>query len=177
MNATPKFRYRRVAPWLAVALSLIACMAWLRMYLGCVVVVGESMYPTFDSGDLLVVSKSAYAETAPRRGDLVVAKFRSEFIIKRVVALPGEAVEVQDGAVRINGEPLAEGHAIQPGTLRIRRGELLQDRYAVLGDNRCETDGVLFFAVIPRERLVGKVIGTLRWPHVLRTAAGRSHDT
>lgn len=175
MNRLPRPpKRRRIGLWLAVSLGTVACLTWARLFLGCVLVVGDSMRPTLDSGDLLLVDKLAYANTAPRRGDMVVARFRSEYIVKRVIALPGEAVEVDNGGVRINGEPWVEEHPIQPGTLHVGRGELLQERYAVLGDNRCETEGLLFFAVIPREHLVGKVVRAFHWPRVLRLGVARN---
>jgi signal peptidase I len=53
------------------------------------------MTPTFASGDLLVVSKQAYRVATPERGDVVVARTRAGLIVKRLVGLSGEGIEVK----------------------------------------------------------------------------------
>lgn len=151
----------------AAALVLVALLALARSRVGWVLVVGESMQPTFQSGELLLVDRWAYQEAAPDRGDIIVARFRSEFVVKRVVGLPGDTVEVADGAVRIDGQPAVEDYPTARGGLVIRPGFLYPDRYAVLGDNRDAPEGELFFAVIPQERVYGRVVASLRFRPIL----------
>lgn len=148
------------AVWVGLLLALGAVL-WLRTEFGVVLVVGQSMFPTLRSGDLLVVHRGTYDEAAPVHGDIVVAKYRSEWIVKRVVGVPGDEVEVMNGEVVRNGRILPAGHPIHPGRLRVHRGVLAEDRFALLGDNRAATDGLLFYAVVPRERFMGRVVGVL----------------
>jgi signal peptidase I len=129
---------------------------WLKTHIGFVIVDGDSMLPTFESGDLLLIHKRAYRHAEPARGDIVVSHFRSELVVKRIVGLPGETVEVIAGAVHVNSSALPEHYPLQPGLLEVSRGELMPDRYAVLGDNRAGSEYQLFFAVIPRDGIVGK---------------------
>ncbi len=152
---------QRTRAWLVLGLLALTLVAWAKSYVGWVVVDGNSMAPTFLSGDLLLVRKQAYGDALPPRGDIVVARFRSEYVVKRVVALPGESVEVVAGAVLVNGNRLPEP-ALPPGNLDIAPGELFPDRLALLGDNRVETDHMLFYAVVPREAVVGKVVAAIR---------------
>lgn len=142
--------------WIVLGLTCVAIVFWLKSHVGFVVVDGDSMLPTFQSGDLLLVHKRAYRRSEPARGDIVVSRFRSELIVKRIVGLPGETVEVVAGSVYVNAAALPERYPLRPGVLQVSPGELMPDRYAVLGDNRAGSDYQLFFAVIPREHIVGK---------------------
>jgi signal peptidase I len=148
---------------IALGFAAVGAVLWFHWIFGWVVVIGDSMRPTYRSGDLLFVRRSAYREADPQRGDIVVAKFRSDWIVKRVIALPGESVEVRDGILQINGQPLSESYQVQPGALTIRRGDLSSERWAVLGDNRSLADSTLFYAVVPRDSLMGKVVTSVRW--------------
>ena len=171
---------RRTRSWIVAGLVAVTLVAWLKSFVGWVVVDGESMRPTFRSGDIILVDKRSYGHELPRRGDVVVSRFLSEYIVKRVVGLPGETVEVVDGIVRVNGALLPEDCATGPGTLNVRPGDLLPDRLAVLGDNREETDQQLFYAVVPREAILGKVVAALRMRpgdfHLWRTSKPTRHS-
>ena len=78
----------------------------------------ESMLPTLEVNDRLIVEKLGYRFIGPKRGDVVVfdptdgLKERDfkDAMIKRVIGLPGERVQLQEGRVLINGEPLREGY-------------------------------------------------------------------
>ena len=163
----------RGAGWVGLLLAL-GTVLWLRTQFAVVMVVGHSMSPTLHSGDLLVVHRGTYDEALPGRGDIVVAQYRSEWIVKRVVGVPGEEVEVQNGEVLVNGRALPVPHRVTPGKLRVRRGRLAEDRFALLGDNREAAEGLLFYAVVPRERFMGRVVGAVHvgeWKSALAASA------
>src|ERR1041385_7267973 len=67
------------------------------------IVVGDSMAPTLAAGDVLLVDKRAYDRAEPSRGDIVLVHSSKGFVVKRVVGLPGEEVEVRHGSLYING--------------------------------------------------------------------------
>jgi len=153
--------------WIPWALAIIALiLAGLRTQFRLIVVKGDSMVPTLHSGDLLVVSTRAYVEATPERGDLVIVRHQGELMVKRVVGLPGEVVDTRNGHVFVDDRPLAEkGYDTLPGRLEIRPGRVIDDSYAVLGDNRSLPPAVLVHAVVPKSGIVGRVIGSLRlWP-------------
>lgn len=149
--------------WILAGCCAIAVLLTAQTRFGCVVVVGDSMQPSLRNGDLLLVRKDAYRHHPPQRGDVVVARFRSELVIKRIVGLPGEQIEVANGTVCVNGIALPEPYPVLPGPLDVLPGHLAANRYAILGDNRSGSEFVLFHAVMPPDRLAGEVILALRW--------------
>lgn len=107
---------------------------------------GASMYPTLEDGDQLIVDKLTYRFKDPERFDIVVfpreLNGKSEFLIKRIIGLPGETVWIdEDGNIYIDGEILEEDYGLEPIDINHRyRAEdtitLGDDEYFVMGDNR-----------------------------------------
>ena len=132
---------------------------------------GESMYPSLSNGDNLLVDKISYRFTNPKRFDIVVFPFRYQeetFYIKRVIGLPGETVQIQDGVIYINGKVLKESYGNEP----IRNPGLASgpvtlgaDEYFVLGDNRNSSADSREPSVgnVSREDIVGRAIFRI-WP-------------
>jgi signal peptidase I len=106
-------------------------------------VVGESMETTLQEGDKLIVNKLAYRFSKPKRFDVIVfkqsGKEHSYYNIKRIIGLPGETVQIKDGIVYINDEPIKEKsvvEAIKNSGLAVEPITLEEKEYFVLGDNR-----------------------------------------
>lgn len=167
-------RSRRVA--LALALSALGALglAGLRSHFQLVLVAGSSMQPTLEDGDLLLLDRQAYQHgVTPQRGDVVVVRRAHEYLVKRIVGLPGETVEVASGIVLVNGVREAPGHPLLAGSLDIGRGRLASQRFAVLGDNRSLPLSEIVHAVVSPEDIVGRVVRVVRMasqgpPPVLR---------
>ena len=129
------------------------------------VVSGDSMLPTLKPGDVLLVDKRAYKQVEPERGDIVVARHAGDLIVKRVVGLPGEEVEVKQGRLYVNGERVKENHGICPGYLYVGKGKTLPEDFATLGDNRTIPPAAAVHPIITKSDILGKVvrvIGTKR---------------
>lgn len=161
MNLPFSFRRSRVYAFLALCCLLSLAIGW-RSRFEFMFVSGTSMQPTLFHGDLLVLDHTAYYEGVPKRGDVVVARYDADFIVKRVVGLPGEVIEVDRGRLLINGQIQTLDHAIEPGWLTIGRGLLFEDRYALLGDNRSVFAGEAVFAVVPGSEILGRVVFSIR---------------
>ena len=162
---------------------------------------GHSMQPTLDGGEYLVVNKVSYLRVdmkrlsrlvpfweaegeqhrylplshPPSRGDVIVfhapTKPKRDFV-KRIVGLPGERVEVKEGAIYINGVELKESYLDDSdlsGTLecipKLERVNctLRQGQYFVLGDNRGSSNDSRDWGPVPQENVVGKV-WFIYWP-------------
>ena len=106
-------------------------------------VIGDSMKPELSNGDVTLVNKVAYNMSAPKRGDVIVFKPNgnesSHYYIKRIVGLPGETIEVQDGKILVDGNEIKEKYK----TTELSELGLLSepivlgdDEYFVLGDDR-----------------------------------------
>jgi signal peptidase I len=156
-------RSRQTSParaW-ALAAGFLGLVLVFRAHFALCIAKGESMLPGLQSGDLVLVDKLAYQTTEPKRGDIVVARVRGELIVKRIVGLAGEEIEVQQGQLRVNQQTLAEPYAVQPGALSLRRGRLLEGKVALLGDNRSVASSVSVHAVASKDQLLGRVIRSI----------------
>ncbi|MGW1725883.1 signal peptidase I [Streptomyces sp. NPDC002306] len=122
-----------------------------------------SMEPTLRAGDHLLVDERAYRDAPPRRGDLVVFHGTDARLIKRVVAVAGDTVAIEDGVLEVNGHAVAEP-AVDPETVdglyygpaRVPAGTVF-----VLGDNRRHSVDSRQFGPVPVTKVTGRVV--LRW--------------
>lgn len=129
---------------------------------------GGSMLPALEDSEFLLVNKLAYLASNPERGDVLV--FRSpakpeEDLVKRVVGLPNEEVELRDGGVFVDGRRLEEDAYFGGITMsRSSRTTLVpEDGYFVLGDNRGQSLDSRSFGIVPRGSIVGQV-WIVYWP-------------
>lgn len=103
---------------------------------------GDSMNATLEDGDNLIVDKISYRFKNPERYDIIVFPYKYQektYYIKRIIGLPGETVEIEDGVIYIDGEVLEETYgkeAIRSAGIASEPIELGEDEYFVLGDNR-----------------------------------------
>ena len=131
-----------------------------------ILVQGESMEPTLQNGDMLLIEKRTYAEKEPERYDVVVAISEAtgtkQQYVKRIIGLPGETIKIKKGFVFINGEQLEEPVSydlIEDGGMARNKMELGDDEYFLLGDNRNESKDSrhVEVGIIKKEQIKGKV--------------------
>ena len=129
------------------------------------VVDGDSMHPTFENLDYLVIDEILYRFKAPARGETVVFRFPlnpSVFYIKRIIGLPGETVSINHGIVTIisaDGEKmtLAEPYIVNEDATYTNNVTLLPKEYFVMGDNRPNSSDSRVWGPLPRKNIVGRV--------------------
>ncbi|MBU4331641.1 signal peptidase I [Patescibacteria group bacterium] len=128
---------------------------------------GASMEPSFYDHEYLIINEIVYRFEEPGRGDIVVFKYPrqpSQYFIKRIVALPGERVQIKDGKVTIFNKQYKNGHTLDESDYLIdsllTSGEvdvvLEDDEYFVLGDNRNSSLDSRTFGPVPRKNIVGR---------------------
>jgi signal peptidase I len=130
-----------------------------------------SMEPTLQINDRLVIDKLSYDFREPQHGDIVVfnptetleqENYRDAFI-KRIIGLPGDAVEVRNGQVYVNDQLINEDYIAAPPDYVWGPVVVPHDSYLVLGDNRNESYDSHYWGFVPRDRIIGQA--TFRfWP-------------
>lgn len=126
---------------------------------------GDSMVPNLNSGEYVVVNRLSYQLGSPQRGDIIVFHFPrnpDEEYIKRIIGLPGDVIEVMNGTVNINGQPLDENY-LNVKTNYTGMWEVPADQLFVLGDNRNNSSDSHDWGMVPMDYVVGKAI-MVYWP-------------
>lgn len=134
---------------------------------------GNSMVPTFQTGDYLITEKVSYRFGGPKKGDIIVLKNprdESQDFIKRIIAVPGDTIKIADNTVYVNGEPLNESY-LPPGTITrsgafLTEGTLVKvadDQYFVFGDNREHSSDSREWGPLTKAEIVGKALFRY-WP-------------
>jgi signal peptidase I len=127
--------------------------------------VGISMETTLTDKDQIIINKFSYRFSDPERFDVIVykqsGKEHSYYDIKRIIALPGEKLQIIDGLIYINGEVIDEIVNVEPmGNYGLAAEEILleENEYFVLGDNRNNSEDSRFASVgmIRREEIIGE---------------------
>ncbi len=127
---------------------------------------GASMEPSFNDNEYLIIDEITYRFTEPKRGEVVVIKslgYDSDYLIKRVIGLPGETLEIDKGQVIIFNNDHEDGFALDErylfegmrtsGNQTVTLGS---DEYFVMGDNRSVSLDSRSFGPLPKENIIGK---------------------
>lgn len=119
---------------------------------------GTSMEPTLEENDRLVGDLLSVKIYPLKRGEVVLLRdIDGDLLVKRVIGLPGETIEVGNGQTLINGKPIHEDYLFKQPLYRLPRLSVPDDTYYVLGDNRNVSLDSHFFGPVPRSNIVGKV--------------------
>ena len=160
-------RYNRVLRNTIYTLITVAAIAVLvaTLFLPVLRIYGSSMTPTLSDGDIVVSVKGGEYS----RGDVVAFWFNNKILVKRVVALPGEWVDIaEDGTVSVNGKPLEEPYLTEKalGECDLELPYQVPDgRLFVMGDHRSTSQDSRSSAVgcVSEEMLVGRLVFRV-WP-------------
>lgn len=129
------------------------------------IVSGASMVPAFENGHYLIIDEISYRFEKPKRGEVIVFRFPpspSKFLIKRVVGLPGETVEIKGNDILIKNKDSPKGFLWKQGDFNLVKNRadmmvtLSNDEYFVLGDNRGESADSRMWGALKREFIVGR---------------------
>ena len=148
-----------------LAIGIRACVAEARF------IPSESMLPTLEIDDRLIIEKISYRLRKPERGDVVVFRptdalkeqnFKEAFI-KRVIGVPGDVIEVKNSKVYVNDEKLTEKYIYEPPSYNYGPVKVPPGQYFVLGDNRNNSLDSHHWGFVPQENLIGRAAVRF-WP-------------
>lgn len=116
---------------------------------------GDSMKKTLYDGDILVLYKLG----SIKRNDIIVLNesYDDEIIIKRVIATPGETIEIKNNKIYVNDEEYEDDFAFGD-TTDYSKIELGEDEYFILGDNRIISKDSRYFGPIKEKEIMGKIV-------------------
>jgi signal peptidase I len=171
---TPRRRHRALFDWaVVIVVALLVAFLVRTFVLAHFVVDGTSMYSTLHDDDRVFVNKLSYRLHDPNRGDVVVLHQDSgasdRDLIKRVIALPGETIEVRSCQVTIDGKPLEEPYldpeVVTPGNCGGDTPPVTvpEDHVFVMGDNRGGSQDSRALGPIDEDDLVGRAF-VVFWP-------------
>jgi signal peptidase I len=133
-------------------------------------IVGDSMNPTFKNNDVILIDKLTPSFVELKRGDVISFYFEeSKYLIKRIIGLPGETLEIKDDKIYINGKAIKDYvkdvHTSDFSLSEYGYERIPDDMYFVLGDNRENSMDSRDYRVglVKRENIVGKKLIRL-WP-------------
>ena len=160
-----------------IEILIVILIAWLiiTFALKKASVIGSSMETTLYNGEDVIVNKMSYLLFSPRREQVIAFYPESEeegdldemddtnIMIRRVIGLPGEKVQIKDGKVWINGETIAEKYPFElmnSAGKAMNEIQLENDEYFVLSDNRNDMDDSRnsSFTRVRKKNIIGKVV-------------------
>ncbi len=157
---------KEVVTWIAEILLTLVIAFVLVFYIGMrTSVVGESMEPTLGNKQEILINRFIYSITEPKPNDVVVflpnGNEKSHYYVKRVIGVPGDTVQIKDGAVYVNGELFEEAvetAAILDAELAAEEILLGEDEYFVLGDNRNNSEDSRYANIgnVKKDYIIGK---------------------
>lgn len=177
---------QEVISWIGTILAAVAIALLVRMFLfEPIRVDGESMRDTLQDGEIVFVSKPAYLRGEFERGDVIICRYPDRntqwnvslganfdvtftshtLFVKRLIALPGDILEMREGKVYVNGELVDETGIDMHSQSSTTFGPVLlgEDSYFVMGDNRGNSNDSRRVGPISRDMIEGRVDRVL-WP-------------
>ena len=133
----------------------------------------DSMLPTLQVGDRLVVEKISYRFRTPATGDIIVfdppekllvqGYAKNQAFIKRAIGAPGQIVKVKDGKVYLDGIPLEEDYIAEPPDYDWGPAQVPEDQVFVMGDNRNNSNDSHVWGFLPKQNIIGRAFFRF-WP-------------
>ena len=168
------WRLRMSWPWffrhccrftILIGLSVLSYLLVSRFVIQSVQVVGDSMYPTLINSGHYWLDRYSYLLGEPQQDDIVAVRDPQDntLLVKRIIALPGQSICLDNGKVYVDGKLLHEPYLL-PGTPTYaydKNGNgfiIYGNRYFVMGDNRQISLDSRVFGAVPRRDILGKVV-------------------
>ena len=155
---------KELIPYVVIVLVVVLIRSFL---VTPVIVSGDSMVPTLNDRELLLLNKINYRLNDIKRFDIVVIRLDNKEIIKRVIGLPGEEVLYRNNTLYIDGKEIENKYNFETEDFSLKTicncQRIPEDKYLVLGDNRSVSADSRIMGLIDREDIEGSVEISL-WP-------------
>ena len=158
-----------IKDWVISIVVAVALAMFIRTFIVELYVVdGPSMRPTLESEERLVVNKFIYRFRPPEKGEVLVFQYPrdpSRDFIKRVIAAPGDTIEIREGRVLVNDQLLTEDYILEKTRSEYPKSTVPEGRIFVMGDNRNNSEDSRFADVgfVPYDLIKGKAM-LVFWP-------------
>ena len=158
-----------IKDWIVSIVVAVALAMFIRTFIVELYVVdGPSMRPTLESEERLVVNKFVYRFRVPEKGEVLVFQYPrdpSRDFIKRVIATPGDTIEIHEGRVLVNDQLLTEDYILEKTRSEFPKMTVPEGRIFVMGDNRNNSEDSRFADVgfVPYDLIKGKAV-LVFWP-------------
>ena len=158
-----------IKDWIVSIVVAVALAMFIRTFIVELYVVdGPSMRPTLESEERLVVNKFIYRFRSPEKGEVLVFQYPrdpSRDFIKRVIATPGDTIEIREGRVLVNDQLLTEDYILEKTRSEYPKSTVPEGRIFVMGDNRNNSEDSRFADVgfVPYDLIKGKAM-IVFWP-------------
>ena len=152
-----KEKFKTLLPYIIIIVVVLFIKAFI---VTPIKVNGESMYPTLEEGDIMILNKTAYYFNKPKRFDIVVVDMPDEYLIKRVIGLPGEHIEYKNNTLYVDGKKIEEnfkhGKTDDFNIKELGSDTVPSGYYLVLGDNRGNSLDSRELGFMKEEQLLGR---------------------
>ncbi len=158
--------FKDVIKYILVAIGIIFVVVYV---VSLQQVVGPSMQPTLNNGDIIILNKFIYTFREPERNEVIAFDYGdTKYLVKRVIGLPGETITYKDNILYINDkayeEKIVDGLMTEDFSLEeIGYNTIPENMYLVLGDNRNNSLDSRSFGLIKRKDIIGKPFLKI-WP-------------
>lgn len=156
-------KIKELIPYILIILAVLLIKTFV---VSPVKVNGLSMYNTLHDGDIMILNKIVYKFSKIKRFDIVVARWKDEklgkdeYLIKRVIALPGETVEFKGNILYINGkkldDPYGYGNTNDFSMKDFGKKKIPKGYYLILGDNRENSVDSRYFGLMSEKNIKGR---------------------
>ena len=162
MNETSKNKlkifFKEYFPYILIIILIILIK---QFVISPIIVNGESMMKTLHDKDVMLLDRITYHNKEIKRYDIVVIDEGSEYIIKRIIALPGEEISCEGGKIFINGKKIKDSYGY--GKTEDFYYKVPKNEYYVLGDNRENSLDSRKIGLIKKSEINGKILLRM-WP-------------
>ncbi len=155
MSDTSKrgFRYY-FKEYISYIIIIVLVLLFKKLVVSPIKVNGNSMFKTLHDGDIMILNIIGYRFSDVERFDIVVVDEGDEYLIKRVIGLPGETIEYRDNQLYVNGKKVKENYSSEKtDDFKVK---VSKDSYFVLGDNRTNSLDSRYFGAFKRKKILGK---------------------